>query len=149
MDEALCVGWIDGIRRSLDEQSYTIRFTPRRQGSIWSSVNIARARALQQEGRMTPAGLEAFGKRKAYRSGIYSYERREARLPEPYATILVKNRKARAFFESQPPYYRKAAAWYVVCAKREETRLRRLHHLIDVSARNRRLPGFDRPARKP
>ena len=146
VDEALCVGWIDGIRRSLDEDSYTIRFTPRRARSIWSTVNIRRARALAGGGRMKPAGREAFEARREYRSGIYSYEQRRDRLDEPYASVLKKNAAASAFFDVQPPSYRRAAVWWVVCAKKEETRMKRLEELVGLSAAGRRIPGFDRPA---
>jgi uncharacterized protein YdeI (YjbR/CyaY-like superfamily) len=146
VDEALCVGWIDGIRRSLGEDSYTIRFTPRKPSSIWSAVNIARARALESEGRMKPAGRKAFEARRENRSGIYSYEQRRDRLEEPYASRMKKNGAARNFFEAQPSSYRKAAGWWVVSAKKEETRLARLGMLIEHSAAGRRIPQFTRPA---
>ena len=149
VDEALCVGWIDGIRKSVDEARYMIRFTPRRQNSIWSAVNIARARALAREDRMTPAGLHAFRARRENRSGIYSYEQRRDRLEKPYAGLLARNARARQFFETQPPSYRKAAGWWVVSAKKEETRLRRLRQLIEESARGRRISQFrDSPRRE-
>ncbi len=144
VDEALCVGWIDGIRKSLGEESYTIRFTPRKPRSIWSAVNIGRAGALAAEGRMKPAGMRAFQARQENRSGIYSYEQRRDRLDEPYAGLLDKNRAAAAFFGSQPPSYRRAAVWWVVSAKKEETRLKRLGTLIRLSARGRRIPQFTR-----
>jgi uncharacterized protein YdeI (YjbR/CyaY-like superfamily) len=146
VDEALCVGWIDGIRRSLGEESYTIRFTPRRARSIWSAVNIARAKALDREGRMKLAGRKAFEAREENRSGIYSYEQRRDRLEEPYASLLKKNAAASKFFEEQPPSYRKAMGWWIVCAKREETRLTRLRQLIAHSARGRRIPQLTRAA---
>jgi uncharacterized protein YdeI (YjbR/CyaY-like superfamily) len=146
VDEALCVGWIDGIRRSLGEESYTIRFTPRRARSIWSAVNIARAKALGREGRMKLAGRKAFEAREENRSGIYSYEQRRDRLEEPYASLLKKNAAASKFFEEQPPSYRKAMGWWIVCAKREETRLTRLRQLIAHSARGRRIPQLTRAA---
>ena len=142
VDEALCVGWIDGIRRRVDDRRYSIRFTPRRPGSIWSAVNIRRAEALIAEGRMRRAGLVAFEARKEHRSGIYAYEQRVVDLPEPYATALRRGRKAHAFFKDQPASYRKAAVWYVVSAKREATRRRRLALLITCSATGRRLPQF-------
>ena len=139
VDEALCVGWIDGIRRPLDERSYTIRLTPRRKASIWSAVNIRRVEALLAEGRMQPAGLRAFAARRENRSGIYSYEQRQERLPEPYAGLLAANPAASRFFEAQPPSYRKKLGWWVVSAKREETRLLRLEKLIAALAAGRRL----------
>ena len=139
VDEALCVGWIDGIRKSVDAGSYMIRFTPRRKGSIWSAVNIGRATALREEGRMRPAGLSAFAARRENRSGIYAYEQRRAQLEEPYAGMMKKNRTAAAFFDAQPASYRKQASWWVISAKREETRLARLNKLIETSAHGKRL----------
>jgi uncharacterized protein YdeI (YjbR/CyaY-like superfamily) len=144
VDEALCVGWIDGIRKSLDGQSYKIRFTPRRVRSIWSAVNIKRVGELIKEGRMQPGGLKAFEARQEYRSGIYAYEQRRAQLEPPYDAVLRKHPAARAFFETQPPYYRKTVSWYVVSAKKEETRLRRLMQLIEQWSRGetgREQPG--------
>ena len=139
VDEALCVGWIDGIRKSLDADSYTIRFTPRRKGSIWSAVNIARVKVLTDEKRMRPAGVKAFAARQENKSGIYSYEQRRDRLEEPYAGRLKKHKAAWTFFEKQPPGYRKVIGWWIVSAKREETRMERLKRLIDVSAKGQRL----------
>jgi uncharacterized protein YdeI (YjbR/CyaY-like superfamily) len=142
VDEALCVGWIDGIRKRIDDMRYTIRFTPRRPGSTWSSVNIARAHALIEQGRMRPSGLKAFEARTAKKSGIYAYEQRPADLPEPYARLLKTQRAAWAFFKAQPLYYRKVAGWWVVSAKKEETRLKRLEKLAAFSAQGKRLPEF-------
>ena len=139
VDEALCVGWIDGIRRGIDEESYMIRFTPRRHGSIWSAVNIKRVEALTNEKRMQPAGLAAFAQRRENKSGIYSYEQHSEQLPEPYAGLLRKNKKAWEFFQMQLPSYRKTIGWWVVSAKREETRRKRLGKLIAQSARGTRL----------
>jgi uncharacterized protein YdeI (YjbR/CyaY-like superfamily) len=139
VDEALCVGWIDGIRKRIDEASYVIRFTPRRRGSIWSAVNIKRVAVLTSEKRMQPAGLAAFAARRENKSGIYSYEQRSARLPEPYASLLRKNRDAWKFFQVQPPSYRKTIGWWVVSAKQEGTRRKRLQKLIVESARRKRL----------
>jgi uncharacterized protein YdeI (YjbR/CyaY-like superfamily) len=144
VDEALCVGWIDGIRKNLDEESYVIRFTPRRAGSIWSAINIRRVDALAREKRMRPSGLEAFAARRENKVGIYSYEQRPADLVEPYRGIFRKNKKAWAYFEAQPPGYRKIATWWIVCAKKEETRRKRLKQLIALSAAARRLPGLER-----
>ena len=139
VDEALCVGWIDGIRRSLDDRRYTIRLTPRRKGSIWSAVNIRRVECLLAEGRMQPAGLQAFAARRENRSGIYAYEQRLDRLPEPYAGFLKARSGAWQFFEAQPPSYRQKLIWWVVSAKREETRLLRLEKLITAAAAGQRL----------
>ncbi|HKP46677.1 MAG TPA: YdeI/OmpD-associated family protein [Pyrinomonadaceae bacterium] len=144
VDEALCFGWIDGVRRRIDHESYSIRFTPRRSTSIWSAVNIKRANELLAAGRMAPSGKKAFAARKENRSGIYSYEQRSAELIEPYATLLSRNKKAAKFFSAQPPSYRKAANWWIVSAKQEDTRRRRLTTLIELSASGRRLPSFDR-----
>lgn len=139
VDEALCFGWIDGIRKSIDEESYMIRFTPRKPSSVWSAVNIANASKLIKQKRMRPAGLKAFEVRKENRSGIYSYEQRSAELVEPYLGKLKRNRPAWEFFQSQPAGYRKQMNWWVVSAKQEETRLKRLDQLIEASAQERRI----------
>ena len=140
VDEALCFGWIDGIRRSIDDVSYSIRFTPRRPRSIWSAVNTKRAGELIEQGLMQPAGLKAFEARKEYRSGIYAYEQRSAELPDEYEQKLKRNSKAWKFFHAQPPGYRKLMQWRIVSAKKEETRLARLQTLIDYCAREERMP---------
>lgn len=145
VDQALCFGWIDGIRKSLGDLAYTIRFTPRKPRSIWSAVNLRRVRQLADQGLMRPAGLMAFEARRENRSGIYSYEQRRDRLEEPYASMLKKHKAAWAFFQAQPPGYRKVTGWWVVSAKKEETRLKRLDALIELSARGRRIPQFTRP----
>lgn len=137
--EALCFGWIDGIRRSVDEESYSIRFTPRKRTSIWSAVNIRYANELIEKGLMQPAGLAAFELRREYKSGIYSYEQRTATIPEPYLSRFKKHKAAFKFFESQPPGYRKQMGWFIVSAKQEDTRLKRLERLIAESAAGRRL----------
>jgi uncharacterized protein YdeI (YjbR/CyaY-like superfamily) len=142
VDQALCFGWIDGIRKSLDDASYMIRFTPRKARSIWSAVNIKRAGELIEEGLMRPAGLKAFGAREENRSGIYSYEQRSPEMPAQYRKILVKNSRAVKFFDAQPPSYRKAANWWVQSAKQEETRLKRLDKLIQHSVNGERIPQF-------
>lgn len=139
VDEALCFGWIDGIRRRVDDVSYTIRFTPRKATSIWSAVNIRRVEVLTRERRVKLAGVKAFEARRENRSGIYSYEQRRDQLEEPYASLFRKNEAAFRFFEAQPPGYRKLMGWRVVSAKKEETRLERLEQLIEASARGRRL----------
>ena len=149
VDEALCVGWIDGLRKGIDETSYRIRFTPRKPSSIWSSINIGRARQLIEEGRMRPDGLKAFQARRENRSGIYAYEQRTAELPEQYARALRRNGSARRFFDSQPASYRKQAMWWVVSAKREETRRKRLEKLIAHSAKGERLPQYVALKRSP
>lgn len=138
VEEALCFGWIDGLRKSIDSESYKIRFSPRRAGSVWSAVNIKNVQELIKQKRMQPAGLKAFAVRKEYRSGIYSYEQRSADLVEPYLGKMKRNKAAWKFFQSQPPWYRKQANWWVVSAKREETRLKRLEKLIELSAHGQR-----------
>jgi uncharacterized protein YdeI (YjbR/CyaY-like superfamily) len=139
VDEALCFGWIDGIRKRVDDVSYKIRFTPRRRGSIWSAINIKRARILRKEKRMRPAGLKAFAARTKNKSGIYSYEQRPTELEERYARVLKRNKPAWNFFQAQPPSYRKMMSWYIVSAKKEETRSQRLNKLIAASAKRKRL----------
>ena len=142
VDEALCFGWIDGIRKSIDEASYKIRFTPRKQLSTWSAVNIKRVGELTEQKLMQKAGLKAFAARQEKRSGIYSYEQRSTDLPTQYAKKLKKNAAAWKFYQVQPPSYRKAVNWWVLSAKQEETRLKRLDKLIDDSAEGRRVPQF-------
>jgi len=139
VDEALCFGWIDGIRKSIDEDSFKIRFTPRRPGSIWSAVNTRNVDRLIKEKRMHPAGLKAYEQRKENRSGIYSYEQRSPELVEPYVTKLKRNKKAWKFFQAQPPYYQKMMNWWIVSAKTEETRQKRLEQLIGKSAQGERI----------
>ena len=141
-DLALCFGWIDGIRRSRDDESYTIRFTPRRRGSVWSKVNVGRFHALQAAGQMTPAGEQAFAAGKEDRSH-YSYES-EARSLEPEEEALFrKNPAAWADFEERPSSYRKMVLHWVTSAKKPETRARRLATLIEDSAAGRKIAGVD------
>lgn len=144
VDEALCFGWIDGIRKRVDAESYANRFTPRRPRSVWSAVNIGRVEELTRAGRMRPEGLKAFEARTENRSGIYAYEQREPRLPEPYAKRMRRDKAAWKFFQAQTATYRRLASWWVVSAKKEETRLKRLEKLIDDSAAGRTLPQYTR-----
>jgi uncharacterized protein YdeI (YjbR/CyaY-like superfamily) len=137
-DEALCVGWIDGIRKSLGPDSYTIRFTPRRRGSIWSRVNVARYEALVAEGRMLPAGVRAYEENKG-RSGIYSYENAHAEVTAAESAAFRANQAAWADWEKRPPGYRKVALHWVTSAKRPETRARRLATLIEDSEAGRKI----------
>jgi uncharacterized protein YdeI (YjbR/CyaY-like superfamily) len=140
VDEALCVGWIDGLRKTIDTESYKIRFTPRKKESNWSSVNIGRVKELTKEGRMQPAGLAAFALRTEAKSGIYAYENRKtAVLDKADEKRFRANRKAWEFFQSQPAGYRQLATWYVATAKMEETRRRRLERVIAESEAGRRL----------
>ena len=139
VDQALCFGWIDGIRKRVDEISYQIRFTPRRRGSIWSATNIKRARGLARQKQMRPIGLKAFEARIENKSGIYSYEQRSTELSQPYAKLLKKNKAACNFFDKQPPSYRKMIGWWIISAKKEETRMARLTKLISESEKGKRL----------
>lgn len=149
VDEALCFGWIDGIRRSLGEEAYTIRFTPRRTTSIWSAINVARVAELTKLGKMKPAGLRAFAARTPGRTGVYSFERKEAaQLSPAQLKQLRANKSARAFFERQAPWYQRTAIHWVISAKREETRERRLHQLIEDSAAGRTIPPLTSPGKK-
>ncbi len=140
VDEALCVGWIDGLRKSIDATSYMIRFTPRKSTSNWSAVNIGRVAELTKEKRMRPAGLRAFNARIEAKSGIYSYEQRKQAVLDP---LLVRqfraNPEAWKFFQAQPPGYRKLITWWIVSAKQETTRQKRLRRLMEESAAGRRL----------
>ncbi len=149
VDEALCVGWIDGLRKRVDDDRYMIRFTPRRAGSIWSSVNRKRAEILIAEGRMQAAGLAAWKAREASGARRYSFEQPDTpRFAPADAATLKRNRKAWAFFTSQPQGLQKTLTWWVVSARREETRARRLATLIEGAADGRpmgRLP----PTRPP
>jgi uncharacterized protein YdeI (YjbR/CyaY-like superfamily) len=135
VDEALCFGWIDGVRRRVDEARYTIRFTPRKSCSIWSAVNIRRIEELTRGGRMRPAGVMAFEARRETHSRVYSYEQKHEGLSEPYACLLRKSKAAWKFFEARGLWYRKKASWWVMSAKKEETRAARLAKLIAASAR--------------
>jgi uncharacterized protein YdeI (YjbR/CyaY-like superfamily) len=138
VDEALCFGWIDGLRRRVDDERYAIRFTPRRRGSVWSRVNLARVEALIAEGRMLPAGLAAFEAKRPDEVG-YTYEERPHELPEGYARAFRESDEAAwVFFTAQSPSYRRTAVGWILAAKREETRLRRLGQIVEASAAGRR-----------
>jgi len=146
VDEALCFGWIDGVRRSIDGESYSIRFTPRQKRSIWSAVNIKRAEELIAEGRMTPAGRAAFEARTEDRSRVYSHERSAAAELEPEQQARFEaDAAAWAWFQSRPPFYRRQALHWVTSAKRAETRERRLATLIEDSAAGRTVKPLTRP----
>ncbi len=145
VDQALCYGWIDGIRKSLDEISYTNRFTPRRKGSNWSAVNIRRARELIEQGLMQPAGLAAFEARDAARDEHYSYERQMAALDEGLEAEFRANAAAWTYWEAQPAHYRRGAMHWVISAKREDTRRKRLATLIADSAAGQWIALYRRP----
>jgi uncharacterized protein YdeI (YjbR/CyaY-like superfamily) len=142
VDQALCFGWIDGVRRGIDEESYSIRFTPRKPGSTWSKVNVAKVEELERKGLMRPAGRRAFEARSEDNTGIYSFERDEP----AELTREGFSDEAWEFFQAQPPGYRRTAAHWVTSAKREETRERRLAQLVEDSAAGRRLRHLTRPA---
>ena len=147
VDQALCFGWIDGIRKSVDEHSYTNRFTPRKPTSNLSKVNIEKVARLKEQGLMAPAGLHAFEARDEANSGTYSFEQRPQALPPEYTERFRQNDPAWAFFQAQPPGYRRTVIHWVSSAKREETRLKRLDTLIEDSANGRRIGLLARPAR--
>lgn len=144
VDQALCFGWIDGIRHRIDDECYKIRFTPRKPRSIWSAVNIKRMGELIGEELVHPAGLAAFEKRDEERSRIYAYEREQVRLSPENRAKFKKNRKAWDFFQSQPLSYQKTALWWVASAKQEPTRERRLETLIRDSENGERLAQLRR-----
>jgi uncharacterized protein YdeI (YjbR/CyaY-like superfamily) len=140
VDEALCFGWIDGVRRTVDATRYTIRFTPRRTGSTWSAINIGRVAALEKLGRMRAAGRKAFAARSETKSQIYAYEQRErAVFGPPEQKQFRSTAQAWAFFERQPAGYRQKATYWVMTAKAEATRQRRLQKLVAESAAGRRI----------
>jgi uncharacterized protein YdeI (YjbR/CyaY-like superfamily) len=139
VDEALCFGWIDGIKKRVDELSYTHRFTPRKPKSNWSLINTRRAEALKKLGRMTPAGWKAFAARDPKKSGIYSFENRPQKLEEAYEKKFRENAQAWNFFRAQRPGYQRLACWWIMSAKKEETRWRRLEQLIGLSEKGVRL----------
>ena len=140
VDEALCFGWIDGVRRNRDEESYTIRFTPRKPDSNWSAINVAKVEELTRQGRMRPAGLAAFEKRSEAKTAIYAYEqRKDVKLDKALEKRFRAEKAAWDFFQAQPPGYRQLMLFWVMGAKKEETREKRLARLIEESARGRRI----------
>jgi len=146
VDEALCFGWIDGIRKKVDDESYTIRFTPRREGSTWSAKNVRRMEELIAEGRVEPSGIAAYERRSEGKTGTYSYEQRDrARFSPELAAALRADEAAWQHFRAQPPGYRKTATFWVMSAQREATRLRRMGVLIESSAAGRKIPLLSRP----
>lgn len=145
VDEALCFGWIDGIRKSLNAESYVIRFTPRRPGSIWSAVNLRKAEQLIASNRMGPAGLRAHSGRDPKRAQLYSFEQRKTdKLGPDEEKQLRKNPRAWKFFAAQPPGYRHTAVFWIHSAKQEETRARRLKTLIEDSSAGLRIKPLRR-----
>jgi uncharacterized protein YdeI (YjbR/CyaY-like superfamily) len=148
VDAALCFGWIDGVRKSVDAESYTIRFTPRRQGSIWSAVNLKRMEVLTEMGVVRPPGLKAFQERNREKSGLYSYEQRKsAQLSQADSKRFKASKKAWDFFRTQPPWYQRTATFWVITAKKEETRQRRLAKLIEASGHQQSIAPLTRKSR--
>jgi uncharacterized protein YdeI (YjbR/CyaY-like superfamily) len=148
VDEALCFGWIDGVRRSLDDASYVIGFTSRKPRSTWSAVNIKRVEELTAQGRMRPAGLAAFAKRAEDQSGSYAYEQGDGahELAATDEQQFRANRAAWDFFQARPAWYRRPAIWWVISAKRDETKQKRLATLIADSEQGRTIARLTRPA---
>lgn len=139
VDQALCFGWIDGIRKGIDEHSYMNRLTPRRRNSTWSAVNIKRIKELDELGLLRLEGRKVFEERNLAKAGLYSSEQASAALPPALEARFKRNKKAWAHFGAQPAGYRKTITWWVISAKREDTQLKRLDRLIEVSARGKRV----------
>jgi uncharacterized protein YdeI (YjbR/CyaY-like superfamily) len=144
LDEALCYGWIDGVRRAVDADTFSVRFTPRKPNSLWSRVNVRHVERLLREGRMAEPGLVAFAAREDARTGRYSFEQRTVRLAPAYAKALRANPEAWSYFQQRPPWYRRTTIHWIMSAKREETRAKRLATLIACSARARPIPPLAR-----
>lgn len=144
VDAALCFGWIDGVRRKVDEKSYSVRFTPRKPRSIWSAVNIGRVAEMERLGLMHAAGREAFARRLESRSGVYSFEQAEVKFDAASIKAFRAQPEAWKFFRAQAPFYVRTATWWVISAKRDETKAARLKKLIEVSGAGTRLPQFTR-----
>ena len=149
VDQALCFGWIDSVRYSLGDDMSAQRITPRRKRSVWSAINIKRFEELERDGLVRPAGRAAFEKRDEARSRIYSYENRSRGFDAAVEAEFRRRPRAWAFFEGQAPSYRKTAAFWVMSAKGDETRRRRLELLVAHSARGERLPQLVSPSRRP
>jgi len=148
LDEALCFGWIDGLRKTVDDSSYTIRFTPRKPDSIWSAVNTKRVEELIKLGRIEKPGLAVFKARDLKKSQQYSYERNNCRFEAAHEKTFKANAKAWEFFRVQAPWYQRTTTWWVISAKREETRLKRLATLIEDSEKGRKIGLVDYPKNK-
>jgi uncharacterized protein YdeI (YjbR/CyaY-like superfamily) len=144
VDGALCCGWIDGVRRRIDDISYSIRFTPRRPRSAWSAINIKRVAELMSRGLMRPAGIKAFEARREDRSGIYSFEQKNIDFDTTQKKQFQANQAAWSFFSGRPPWYRRTATWWVISAKRQETMDKRLAALIEDSEHGRTIPQLTR-----
>lgn len=139
VDQALCFGWIDGVRNKIDSESYSVRFTPRRPTSIWSAINIQKIEDLTKQGLMQEAGFEAFAKRQEHKSKIYAYEKEPALLDATFEKQFQENNQAWTFFQSQAPSYKKVAIHWVMSAKQEVTKISRMQKLINESEAGRRV----------
>jgi len=140
VDEALCFGWIDGVRKRIDDATYSIRFTPRKPTSIWSAINIEKVAQLESQGRMTRAGIDAFAKRTEARSKVYSHEQEQtAELSPAELKAFKRNKAAWEFFASTPPGYKKVVLHWIGSAKKPETRAARLTKLVEASVAGQRL----------
>jgi uncharacterized protein YdeI (YjbR/CyaY-like superfamily) len=139
VDEALCFGWIDGIRRSIDDERYSIRFTPRKPSSVWSNINLLKVEQLKKKGLMKQSGFEVYNKRKISRSGLYSFERDKAGLTEAFESMFQANAQAWEFFRKQAPSYQKTILNWIMSAKQENTRLSRLTKTINASENQKRI----------
>jgi uncharacterized protein YdeI (YjbR/CyaY-like superfamily) len=148
LDEALCFGWIDGIRKNVDENSYAIRFTPRKKNSIWSNVNTKRMNELIKEGRVQPSGLSTFKNRTEEKTGIYSFEQDAHKLSPAFEKKFKASKKAWKFFTSRAPWYQRTCIHWVMSAKQEATRLTRLQTLINDSENERTIRGLTRSSKK-
>jgi len=142
LDEALCVGWIDGVVKSIDDERYMQRWTPRKPTSIWSNVNVRKVEALMAAGRMTPAGLAAFARRVPERTGVYTFEKPPHEFPPAFLKRFKAEKGAWTFWGAQPPGYRRTVTGYVMSAKREETRERRFAHVLTHCVREARIPEY-------
>jgi len=139
LDEALCFGWIDGVRKRVDELRFTQRFTPRKPKSVWSLINVSHVKRLTRAGRIRPAGLKAFAARSAAKTGVHSFENRPSELSSELASVFKSDKAAWELFQQQPPGYRRLASFFVMSAKQEQTRQRRLAQLMTDSKQGRRL----------
>jgi uncharacterized protein YdeI (YjbR/CyaY-like superfamily) len=143
VDEAICFGWIDGVRRSIDEESYSIRFTPRKSTSIWSAINIKKVEELTQKKLMHPSGIEAFSRRKEHKSRIYSYEKEAEKLTKEFEKKFKSDKKAWRYFQSMAPSYQRTAIHWVMSAKQEITKIKRLDELIKDSNAEHKIKSLN------
>lgn len=148
VDQALCFGWIDSVRRSIDAESYSIRFTPRKPTSIWSNINLKKMKELEEKNLIFPAGYEIYKKRKEDKSGIYSFEKEEVKFSDEFEKKFKKNKKGWEWFQKQGKSYRKTVQHWVMSAQREETKIKRLYELISDSSHERKVKQYDYSKKK-